>query len=241
MATLTVYANEGAYIQSTSSSYASAADGTGTLEPFRSSQIYVGQQRQPDYYRCYELFLEFNISGISSASQVQDANLIMFVSDFYNHASYTVVVSNYDWGGTIETSDWRNRTQLTNLYNNSRIFTVSDSSLVDQTFITFNKGTHWSTSLFTNGTKRFIAYTNRHKDGTAPPSAPHGEYAFFANYSSGGTPYYPRLVITYTPAGGIKRWNGSTWVKHPVKVWNGSSWVSRPVKVWDGSQWVRRA
>lgn len=32
-------------------------------------------------------------------------------------------------------------------------------------------------------------------------------------------------------------WNGSGWVKKPVKVWDGSDWVVKPVKIWTGSVW----
>lgn len=41
-----------------------------------------------------------------------------------------------------------------------------------------------------------------------------------------------------TIAGGIRIWNGTTWLKRPVQVWNGSAWVPRTVRTWNGSSWV---
>ena len=40
-------------------------------------------------------------------------------------------------------------------------------------------------------------------------------------------------------SGILKRWNGSSWVKEPLKVYNGSSWVAATLKVYDGADWVR--
>lgn len=39
-------------------------------------------------------------------------------------------------------------------------------------------------------------------------------------------------------AGRPKVWNGSAWVRKPLKIWNGSAWVEKPVKRWNGSAWV---
>ena len=41
--------------------------------------------------------------------------------------------------------------------------------------------------------------------------------------------------------GGLPRWNGSSWLKHPVKRWNGTSWLWHPVKRWNGSAWIWHA
>lgn len=38
-------------------------------------------------------------------------------------------------------------------------------------------------------------------------------------------------------AGHIGVWNGSAWVRKPVKVWTGSAWVIKPLKRWTGSIW----
>lgn len=37
---------------------------------------------------------------------------------------------------------------------------------------------------------------------------------------------------------GIKAYDGTSWVLHPVKVWNGTAWAAHPLKYWDGSQWA---
>lgn len=38
--------------------------------------------------------------------------------------------------------------------------------------------------------------------------------------------------------GQVGAWDGSAWVRKPVKVWDGSAWVTKPAKVWDGAAWA---
>ena len=45
----------------------------------------------------------------------------------------------------------------------------------------------------------------------------------------------PTGGITYY--GTLKRWNGSIWVKEPMKVYLSGSWQLKDVKRWDGSEW----
>lgn len=42
-----------------------------------------------------------------------------------------------------------------------------------------------------------------------------------------------------TISGGLRTFNGSTWVKAPVAVFNGSTWVTGTVYVYNGSSWVK--
>jgi len=66
-----------------------------------------------------------------------------------------------------------------------------------------------------------------------------GKTCTYAAWQDFGGDYVPYGVISVSyPGSGARVWNGSSWVKRPVKVWNGSSWVRRPVKVWNGSSWV---
>lgn len=41
-----------------------------------------------------------------------------------------------------------------------------------------------------------------------------------------------------TIGGGVKVWNGASWVSKTVQVWNGSAWVTKPVTTWNGTAWV---
>jgi hypothetical protein len=40
------------------------------------------------------------------------------------------------------------------------------------------------------------------------------------------------------PAGGIKAFNGTTWVTAMAKRWSGSAWAAAFVRCWDGAAWV---
>lgn len=42
--------------------------------------------------------------------------------------------------------------------------------------------------------------------------------------------------VWYETGGGVKVWNGSTWVGD-IRVWDGAAWVPGKVSVWDGSRW----
>lgn len=54
---------------------------------------------------------------------------------------------------------------------------------------------------------------------------------------------YVTIEIYYTYEGPVydgilKRWNGSAWVKEPLKVYLDSSWQAKPLKRYTGSEWV---
>lgn len=47
-----------------------------------------------------------------------------------------------------------------------------------------------------------------------------------------------RPTAGVSTAGYIQVYNGSSFVKKPVKVWDGASWNIKPVKFWNGSSWT---
>lgn len=66
-------------------------------------------------------------------------------------------------------------------------------------------------------------------------TATSGPTSFGGTQDSGGR---IGAYLVYTAGSGVKRWDGSRWVKHPVKRWDGTAWRWHPVKRWDGSKWV---
>lgn len=48
----------------------------------------------------------------------------------------------------------------------------------------------------------------------------------------------PGIYCVGVSEGGIKVWNGTSWVKHPTKTASDGVW--HPCKTWDGSAWQRR-
>jgi hypothetical protein len=44
-------------------------------------------------------------------------------------------------------------------------------------------------------------------------------------------------IAEVVTGGQPKVWDGTQWVRKPVKVWDGTQWVIKPVKVWDGNAW----
>lgn len=49
------------------------------------------------------------------------------------------------------------------------------------------------------------------------------------------------ITVGSAPGGGLKYWDGSTWVAKPLKYWSGSAWVEKPLRRWDGAGWVPSA
>jgi hypothetical protein len=53
----------------------------------------------------------------------------------------------------------------------------------------------------------------------------------------------PRIVrqVVSSPSGEffglLKYWNGSTWIRKPLKVFLGGTWQVKPLKRWNGNDW----
>lgn len=52
---------------------------------------------------------------------------------------------------------------------------------------------------------------------------------------------WSKFIYTYNGApdyyGVLKRWNGTTWIKEPMKTYLAGSWQSKTLKIWDGTSW----
>src|SRR6185437_12314427 len=74
--------------------------------------------------------------------------------------------------------------------------------------------------------------------GYSPGGGSHPEAATGAIGNFGAQTYVSwneLAYLNYTPSpSGAKVWDGSAFVKHPVKTWNGFAWVRHPVKTWNG-------
>ncbi len=107
--------------------------------------------------------------------------------------------------------------------------------------IDFQTGWQWYVGLFRDPAKWHVYSFDW--SGGSHIAYHYDNIAHFYTYVSltGRMCAYLTYYTTPPPSsGGIKTWNGSSFVKHPVKVWSGSAWVWRPVKTWDGSAWRRR-
>jgi len=58
------------------------------------------------------------------------------------------------------------------------------------------------------------------------------------SWSASADPTNFDFVLTPARSGKAKRWNGSSWVSHPVKRWNGSSWDTHQIEGFDGTDWI---
>ncbi len=229
MATLVVYPtnSRSGLIESVASTYSTALAGnslTTTFDLFFVGQIYDPNVQPGLEYQISQAFMEYDTSSIPDNAPITSVQLSSSLINDNSYIDFTILVSQFDFG-TLGESDWRTPSQLNSL---SVAFSRSTSGLSDGSQFIFNKNSGAESTINKTGYTRYVCYSSRNRDQLAPTQIENVRLD------------PPALTVTYTD-GGIKRWDGSTWVKHPVKVWNGSSWVSRPVKVWDGSQWVRRA
>lgn len=63
----------------------------------------------------------------------------------------------------------------------------------------------------------------------------------FGTVAIGGTSgnWITKTIEILAATGGVKVWNGTSFVAKPVKVWNGTSWAAKPTKTWNGTSWVK--
>ena len=127
-------------------------------------------------------------------------------------------------------------------YNSGNLVTTGDTRLVgfagaentSTVTHTINSSGYTTLNQLTDGAAAWTGIT-AHREAVA------GTYSFDVSVTSSqdGGAILVALAKGAGPsdAGYIEVWNGSAWVRKPVKVWTGSAWVTKPVKYWNGSTW----
>jgi hypothetical protein len=202
----------------TAAALRTATTATGTLP----GELHIGWWYTGSAYRAAEAFVEFDLSVLPA-----NACISSFTAYFYykgtkvNDAGIAVSLRAYDFGSTVDNSDWRNATQLSGLP------VVGDSN------ITFNGGADGvavsrvissiASSIDLTQPLRLVLAANVYVTNTNPPttSSTTDHYDVSLYDTSASQALQPRIEVTYTqgvvvenPTGTVPGYtyaNAATW------------------------------
>ena len=144
-----------------------------------------------------QCFLGWDTSSLDDAAVISNFNITLYADGFgvsdVDSATFELYI--YDWGGTVETTDYRDCSPSTNITNLTKMASIALSSWTD-------------TADSANDLTETTAYSSISKTGTtymvglfdlAYGSQPTGGNSFqFRSADEAGTTYDPLLVVTYT-------------------------------------------
>lgn len=183
------------YIESNSSSYSTALAGNNlTLGGPGSTQAIVGQWRdtQANLYRIYQYFLEFNYSTLSGSVPVTGFLAVLSDKTTGTSQSRNLEVYEYDWGASVDTSDWRTNNYIRDNLSPSLAYLQSAHNTSS------TKATYWGVqradNLDTSRTLRLVMTTNRNRLAQ-PPSGE--ERHFLRTADEEGTSLDPTFAVMW--------------------------------------------
>lgn len=190
MATLTVYSGTGdGLIASSSGTYSSARSGAG-LTAYTASRLLVGQDAG---YVCYESFLRFDTSALTSGATVSAAVISLVLSSDNSATDFTLEARASTWGGTLGTGDWVAGASLS---SSTLLASRSTSGMtsVDTRYDLTSDAAFPAGVSKTGNTDVFLS-SSRHRGNNTPSGE---EYQEYYDAEESGTTKDPRLVVTYT-------------------------------------------
>lgn len=197
MTTTIVYAGEGGAVTSAASAYSNARLGTGTSSLGGTSGSQVGQQRASQY-QVFQTFVGFDCSVIPATATVNAVNLEVCAQlDRSTAADFTIEARAYDYGGSVETTDFVPGTSL-----GADTLLASYSTAAGwptNTYCSFTSQPALLTAVDASGIVRMVLASDRQRTGVAPVLSS-DEYVYAYNYGQPGTTQDPRLTVTYTAA-----------------------------------------
>jgi hypothetical protein len=174
------------------SNYGSARYGTGTLEVFTGQEtIALGQQ--PGYY-LHLPFLRFNTAALPDDAVITAVDLSIVVATVLSTPSWTINVAAVPFGASLSTSDWRTPDQL-------QMLTVITSATRPSGAgrLTFPDSASLRSAISRTGNTDLLLWSSRQQIGFDPSEDE--AISFYASEQT-GTTNDPRLIVTYSEAGG---------------------------------------
>lgn len=195
MSVLTVYASTNDnHIRSSNATYTTMVNGSGFIIPSASSTTWnVGQDTG---YNAWEGFLEFDLSSLPAGATVSQVSLSLYGAADNSGTEFTIEVWVYDWGGTVDSTDWRTPSDFGSL---TRVATFSTSNFLIS-YNTFTEdGTNFQSAVSSaaGGTLRLVVASGRLRGVNIPTVA---EYVVIKSADAIDTTTDPKLEITYTTA-----------------------------------------
>lgn len=152
------------YIESTSTSYASALNGASLSAMNGDPLQYVGQSRGGGVYYVWQAFL-----GWTWASDPDSTPVAAYVRLRNNGVAGTAArdleLRQYNWGTSVSAGNYRTRAQLTGLTQRARVAGIHASGV---SLIRAGLGGVNLTQLDTSGSLRYVLNSSRNRTGAAP-------------------------------------------------------------------------
>jgi hypothetical protein len=203
MATATIYAADTDTVRSSNGTFTTMLSGSSLV--LHSSTVYlrVGQVYSASTYFGYESFLKFDLSSIPSGSTINSVTYQMVVGERTEANTSTLYIASVADFGTIDTSDWRNRTALQALTPMASLAHDGTNPAISTTATFTESGTSLRTwvSAAAGGNAFCMLWNEYLENGSSTNTN-----RFFGFYDEDdGTPgNRPTLDIDYTaPASGI--------------------------------------
>jgi len=200
MTTTTVFAGANDFwVLNHDDSYANArsgAAGTKFMDVGNEPVLFVGQA-DPAHaggYECMEIMLEFDTSSIPDTDTIDSGVFSIWGSNDNDPGDLmTVQLRAYDWGGTMQDTDWRSDSQLNAL---TLCATLAPGSLITTDYNDFASQAGMVGSVNKTGFSRYVLCSNRHIAGTVSVE----EYLQLISADTSGTTNDPKLVVNHTTA-----------------------------------------
>lgn len=198
MTTTVIYADSAdGYLASTSLTYATAADGLGTVSIGGTGGNFCGQRSiAAGNFSCWETFLSFDTSTITGAT-VSSAVLDLYGQSDSSATDFVMRARLFAFG-TLAVGDFTtpanmpSQTLLCHWDTASGWSTAAYNTFVDDAF---------AANVVQGGNTQMGIYSSRHQSSTAPASGTN-EYVGIEPTEASGTSKDPKITVTWTAGGG---------------------------------------
>ena len=186
------------HVLSNTTTWAATQDGAGLAVTTTGNNVVEARQITSSNWSIRQGFLGFDTSSLGSATVVSNAVLTLYAdaASFSNADTTTLEWYSYDWGGTLETTDFRDCSPSTNITNLPKIAHIALSAWTNTADaandLTEDSGA--ASSVNKTGTTYMVGLLAQ-AYGAAPSA---NNILTFRSADEAGTAFDPLLTVTYT-------------------------------------------
>lgn len=183
------------FVSSTNATYSTARSGSG-LSANTTADLRVGQSRPKDYL-VEQGFLTFDTSAIDDGDTIDSVTLALWLTTDSSSADFVTEAREYDWGGSLTTTDFRAGTALAAL----TLLASINSSGIGATGA-YKSFTSEAAFLTATGLKTGMVNVHLSSAEQRLNSAPAGnEFLVWESANTAGTSNDPKLTIVHSASG----------------------------------------
>lgn len=196
MTTATVYADlADDWLQCSDTVYATARSGAGTIGGLDSATLFrlvTGQYFSSPSYLCIEAFISFDTAFVGDGDVITVATIGLYGKNDASIASdFNLYVSQYDWGATVTTADFRPGG------SEAGISSFNTSAFTTAGYNTLPSNAAMCAAINRTGFSRYSTLSDRVFFNNVPTGF---EYVAVWSADQAGTANDPKLDITYNVA-----------------------------------------